>query len=186
MVVPRRTKKQPQQSLPQASRSAKYESILLLSGSPASPTDNKRMESGVKNQYMDFRRRYRARGGGNDRQWQASISDRQAGSCWLTMFSQPSSLVPIMMKQISNLDCRGALTHPCQDLHRNTAATTEKKGKGLRAEAPHWMQEADCIKFTYNREHTDITSSTILRQKDKEERQTEGTDKKDKSADTGH
>lgn len=48
MVVPRRTKKQPQQSLPQASRSTKYESILLLNGSPASPTDNKRMESGVK------------------------------------------------------------------------------------------------------------------------------------------
>lgn len=40
------------------------------------------------------------------------------------------------------------------------------------------------IKFTYNREHTDITSSTILRQEDKEkERQTEGTDKKDTSAD---
>lgn len=72
-------------------------------------------------------------------------------------------------------------THHSQPLHRNTTATTEKGGKGYeqkQGRAPHWVQEADYIKFTYNREHTDITSSTILRQEDKEERQTEGTDKK--------
>lgn len=57
------------------------------------------------------------------------------------------------------------------------------KGRGKKKKA-HLAEEADSIKFTYNREHTDITSSTILRQEDKEkERQTEGTDKKDKSAD---
>ena len=45
------------------------------------------------------------------------------------------------------------------------------------------MEEAGSVKFTYNREHTDITSSTILRQEDKKkERRTEGTDKKDPSA----
>lgn len=75
---------------------------------------------------------------------------------------------------------------------KHEAAATERKEKELgsknkrqgKKKKAHLAEEADSIKFTYNREHTDITSSTILRQEDKEkERQTEGTDKKDKSAD---
>lgn len=83
------------------------------------------------------------------------------------------------------------MPHHSQAPPRNyEAAAMESKEKELgsknkrREKKAHLAEEADSIKFTYNREHTDITSSTILRQEDKEkERQTEGTDKKDKSAD---
>lgn len=60
------------------------------------------------------------------------------------------------------------------------ACKQKQKAGGRKA---HSVEEAGSVKFTYNREHTDITSSTILRQEDKKkERRTEGTDKKDPSA----
>lgn len=113
-----------------------------------------------------------------------SVTNKQATCVITLMFSQPSNL---MLIKVPRRNRKVALSpgEPCphhsQPLHRNTAATTEKGGRATsrsKAEAPPWVQEADHIKFTYNREHTDITSSTILRQEDKEERQTEGTDKK--------
>lgn len=102
---------------------------------------------------------------------------QQAGICWIITFSQPSRLsMLITMIQENNLCCWGALCPVIPGAHhRNTAAAAWRgTQKGLQAETKvgkaQWVKEADCIQFTYNREHTDITSSTILRQEDKEKR----------------
>lgn len=67
------------------------------------------------------------------------------------------------------------VSRPSQTRHTDgsIAATDRKQTKAWKQKqkAKAWAAwEAYSIKCTYNREHTDITSSTILRQEDKEKR----------------
>lgn len=87
----------------------------------------------------------------------------------------------------SSTDKQGHSAHHQGIGHRTTEAGASSQGGGGDEKHPggrimevgeHEGEKGPgkCIDFTYNREHTDITSSTILRQKTKKDRQTEATD----------
>lgn len=136
---------------------------------------SERMEGGAKKK----KRMYAFQMKTSNMHWGGEkFHSQQAGRCWIITFAQPSSLIYANHHETAKEPCcwePRAPSFPSPPRKRISSSHGQDiqkawKQKQKAEKKARLAYEADSVKCTYNREHTDITSSTILRQEDKEKR----------------